>query len=138
MSQSRVLELEALAQDFSNWRRSKAYRGSKTPAHLKARALDLSPYFTKTDFYRALGICSSTLSQWRQEKEKDNDPQTSQISLPYSRVDVSLQNATLPAVYPKDVVLPLANLKCGGFSIDIFTTTALVAVCQTLAVGGEK
>ncbi len=148
---SRLLELEALAQDFANWRGSKAHRAAKTPPHLKAKALELAPYFKRNELYKALGIYPSTFVQWRRHKQDANNTlETLDTSLPYTRVDLSLISepestvlcdhnlTTKGSVDQKNKVLPLASLQCGRVSIEFFSTQALVAVCQQLSLGGEQ
>ena len=147
---SRLLELEALAQDLAKWRGSRAYRrGSKTPAHLKAKALELGPYFKRTDLYKALSISSATFFKWCHEQAAQKPQEDVDTCLPYSRMDLSLVNmpespelcghkeAMKEAAGQKNPVLPLASLKCGPISIEFFTTQALVAVCHKLSLGGN-
>jgi hypothetical protein len=156
---SRLLELEALAQDFANWRRSKTTRGSKIPRHLKAKVIELSPYFKRIIFYKTLRISASSFYKWRLEYEQEGgvlQSSGSKPSLSYGRLDVSLGPlVSIPesVVSPRPQLaqegshamrsqscgnVPLASLTCGAVSIEFFSTQALVAVCQNLSLGGGQ
>lgn len=73
-------QLEALAEQFSNWRSSKD-KSRNTPEHLVKSAVDAIDHHSKTEILKALRINNNTLKRWESQFK---EPETQFVELPTS------------------------------------------------------
>lgn len=131
--------LDVVSQEVAAWRRSKRHIGEKWPEVLKNKILALAPYFSKATLCSTLKLSASTLFTWN----KTSQVSASSSSLEYTKHHVDLAqllpisekefSSTIPS---RKTLLqdssPIAILKCGQISLEVYDPQAFLALCRLL------
>lgn len=138
--------LDVISQEVAAWRRSKRHIGEKWPEVLKNKILALAPYFSKATLCSTLKLSASTLFTWN----KTSQVSASSSSLEYTKHHVDLAqllpisekefSSTIPSrkILSKECnpnlqdSSPIAILKCGQISLEVYDPQAFLALCRLL------
>ena len=103
--------LESVAEAFRLWRQTRTRKG-RTPAPLRAQAVALLAHHSRCQVSRALGITTTTLSNWRKQAPASQG----RASLVNTFVELPLTPSAHPLPEPAAITVTVHD-HCGRMTI---------------------
>jgi hypothetical protein len=124
-------EIVDLKIAIDKWRAAPSVRRRAYPIEIKKRALALLPKHSPKVLSKQLGLCVSMFYSWRNAMKDEQLELSTTKSMNFKNDLVSATKFHFEPGPPKtpDVI---ARIEMQNFCIDIFSSGALVAVCEKL------